>query len=99
MSPGFFNQLDHKVGKNKTKCASCRPFHASLDQYQHMLNQLQLTSLPTTGALLQSKKSEETFDYCTHQTSKVLIPQIELSDITQQRKAAMKRFDSAIADP
>ena len=90
MSPGFLTNWTTKQGRAKQSVQSCRPFHASLDQYQHVLNQLQLTSLPTTGALLQIKNSEETFDYRTHQTSKVLITEIELSDITLHLKWSFK---------
>ena len=65
-SPGFLTNWTIKYRKTRQSVQSSRPFHESLDQYQPVLSQL--TSLPTTGALLlRIKKSDETFDYYTQQ--------------------------------
>ena len=67
-SQDSFYELDHKEGRTRQRVQSCRLFHDSLNQYQHVLNQL--TSLSTIWALLlQIKKSEKTLHFNTHQTS------------------------------
>ena len=76
MSPGFFNQLDHKVGKNTTKRA----------KLQTLPRPVSTRAKPTAADFPPNHWGFETFDYCTHQTSMVLITEIELSDITLHLK-------------
>ena len=80
-SPGSLTDWTIKKRKTRQSVQSSRPFHKSLDQYQPVLSQL--TSLPTTGALLlRIKKGEETL---TIILTKLLITKIGLHGVMALR--------------